>query len=83
MANVKTAISIPAPLFAKVERAAKEMSVSRSEFFALAVEDYLRHRESRRLLKKIDIACDGGSQQDETYRTRARRSHRGIVEGEW
>ncbi len=83
MANVKTAISIPAPLFAKVERAAKEMDVSRSELFALAVEDYLRQRENRRLLKKIDTACDGGSQQDETYRTLARKSHRRTVEGEW
>lgn len=83
MANVKTAISIPAPLFAQVERTAKEMKVSRSELFALAVEDYLRQHENRRLLAQIDAVYEGRDPEQETYLTNARKSHRRKVEGTW
>jgi metal-responsive CopG/Arc/MetJ family transcriptional regulator len=38
---VKTAISLPDETFARVERAAKRLGVSRSEFFARAAERWL------------------------------------------
>ncbi len=38
---MKTAISLPDETFARVERAAKRLGVSRSEFFARAAERWL------------------------------------------
>lgn len=38
---MKTAISLPDDTFARVERAAKRLGVSRSEFFARAAERWL------------------------------------------
>src|SRR5262245_38325477 len=38
MANIKTAISIPQPLFEQVEALTREMHISRSHLFTLAVE---------------------------------------------
>ena len=59
------------------------MSISRSEFYSLAVEDYLKRQENRQLLKEIDMACDGPDQRDDAYQVSAKRRHRRIVEGEW
>jgi len=53
---MKTAISIPDPLFDDAERLAKRLGVSRSELFQRAVSQYLReHRENdvTRLLNKV------------------------------
>ncbi len=82
MPNIKTAVSIPAPLFQRAERMAREMDISRSEFFARAVEHYLRQHENEELLAKIDRACDG-TQPDAAYEAQARKRHRRMVEGEW
>jgi metal-responsive CopG/Arc/MetJ family transcriptional regulator len=41
---MKTAISIPDALFKRAERTAKAIGVSRSRFFALAVESFIAHQ---------------------------------------
>jgi metal-responsive CopG/Arc/MetJ family transcriptional regulator len=46
---MKTAISIPDELFSAAEEAARRMAVSRSEFYAKAVEAYLRESDSREI----------------------------------
>jgi len=44
---MKTAISIPDPLFEAAEQMAKRLGVSRSELFQRAVQEFLReHREA-------------------------------------
>ncbi len=40
---MKTAVSIPTPLFQQAERRARKMGVSRSELYARALERLLRH----------------------------------------
>jgi len=45
---MKTAISIPDPLFAAAERVADRLGISRSELYAKALADYVyRHREDQ------------------------------------
>jgi len=44
---VKTALSIPDPLFRAAERAAKQHKVSRSRFYAQAVEAYLKAQRAQ------------------------------------
>jgi metal-responsive CopG/Arc/MetJ family transcriptional regulator len=85
MASVKTAVSLDESLFAQVEDLAHEMKVSRSHLVALALEDYVRRRQNRRLIEQINAAYE---QAPETEEEKAvvrgmRRRHRAIVEGEW
>ncbi len=52
MANIKTAISLPEPLFEQAEALAHEMNVSRSRLFSLALEDFIRRHENKQLIER-------------------------------
>jgi metal-responsive CopG/Arc/MetJ family transcriptional regulator len=84
MANVKTAISLQESIFEQVETMAKEMGVSRSRLFTLALEEYFRRHQNRNLLEKINRAYQDSPHPDEKKRLRKMRSHhRKLVEGSW
>jgi len=51
---MKTAISIPDSLFHAAERAAKRQKVSRSHFYARAVEAYLERQEAKGVKDALD-----------------------------
>jgi len=85
MANVKTAISLQKSLFDQVEILAREMKVSRSRVFVLALEHFIRDYQDRQLFDKINKAYEDAP-PDKAERSRLRqirRQHRRIVEGEW
>ena len=52
--GMKTAISISDDIFRKIEQYAREHNYSRSEVFAAAVEEFLRRRESQKLLDALN-----------------------------
>ena len=84
MANIKTAISLQKSLFEQVETLAREMKVSRSRLFVLALEDYLRRYQNLQLLEKINQAYHDAPDAPEQKRLRKmRRQHRKVVEGTW
>jgi len=84
MGSVKTAVSIKKSLFEEVESLARKMKVPRSRLFTLALEDYIRRQENRKLLMKIDAAyTEGRNPPEEVLRRQYRRQHRRMVEGEW
>jgi metal-responsive CopG/Arc/MetJ family transcriptional regulator len=84
MANIKTAISLQKSLFEQAETLAREMNVSRSRLFVLALEDYLRRHENLQLLERIDRAYFDAPDVTEQKRLRkTRRQHRKVVEGTW
>ena len=85
MTNVKTAISLPESLFARVEKLAREMKVSRSRVFVLALENFVRDDQDRMLFEKINQAYQAAPQTDaeQVQLKNIRRQHRRIVEGEW
>jgi metal-responsive CopG/Arc/MetJ family transcriptional regulator len=84
MANIKTAISLQKSLFEQVETLAREMKVSRSRLFVLALEDYLRRYENLQLLERINQAYSDAPDATEQKRLRKiRRQHRKVVEGTW
>jgi hypothetical protein len=84
MANVKTAISIPQPLFEQVEALTREMHISHSRLFALAVEDFMHRYENQRLLERLNTAyTDAPTPDEQALLRRMRRQHRQMVEGEW
>lgn len=84
MANIKTAISIPEPLFEQVEALARQAQVSRSRLFVLAVEEFVRRHENEELLEAINRAyAEVPSPEEQAYRQRMQRKHRQLVEGQW
>jgi metal-responsive CopG/Arc/MetJ family transcriptional regulator len=54
--GVKTAISVPDPLFWRVEHHAQRLNVSRSEFFARAAARFVDELDDERLTEAIDAA---------------------------
>lgn len=52
--GMKTAISIPDPLFKAAERAAKRQKVSRSRFYAQAVASYLKAHREKEIKERLD-----------------------------
>ena len=78
--SVKTAISIPDDTFEQVTQSARELGMSRSEFFTRAAMAYLKELESRSLTARINAALelvgDDDSYQDavDAGRQRFRRT---------
>ena len=84
MATVKTAISLQEPLFKKVEALAHTLSISRSRFFVLAAEAFIKEYENRQLLEQINAAYeDQPDPEEQEIRRQWRRKHRQLAEGEW
>jgi len=51
---MKTAISIPDPLFEEAEAVAKELGVSRSKLMQLALREFLKDRKEAKLTAAIN-----------------------------
>ena len=83
MANVKTAISLPQSLFGQVDALAREMQISRSRLFVLAVESFIRRHQNRQLFQAINEAYDDVEPEEQPLQDRRRQQHRRMVEGQW
>jgi metal-responsive CopG/Arc/MetJ family transcriptional regulator len=51
---VKTAISLPDPVFQEAEALAQKLGVSRSELYTQALKDYLQRYNQERILSKLN-----------------------------
>lgn len=51
---MKTAISIEDELLNEADRTAKQMGLSRSRLFSIALEDYLRHRRQAEMSERLN-----------------------------
>ena len=84
MQTVKTAISIQESLFEQAETLARQMKISRSRLFVLALEDYIRRQQDRELFAQINAAyADEPDAAEQTLRHQMKSTHRRTVEGEW
>jgi metal-responsive CopG/Arc/MetJ family transcriptional regulator len=62
---MKTAISIPDRIFRAAERAAKRQKISRSRFYAQAVEAYLKTQQAQGVTEALNaVYGTGGSELD-------------------
>jgi len=55
---VKTAISVPDDTFARVERRARMLGITRSQFYTHAAQRYLEQLDAETLAGQIDAALD-------------------------
>ncbi len=84
MQNVKTAISIDKSLFTQANTLARSMKISRSRLFVIALEDYMRQQENRKLLEEVNaVYADEPSAEEKELLRRMRKSARRLVEGQW
>jgi metal-responsive CopG/Arc/MetJ family transcriptional regulator len=83
--SVKTAISMQEDLFRKVNEIAKELNVSRSKLFVLAVQDFIKKQESQKLLSQINNAFSDYPDSDEqTIQDGMQRKHiDNLGDGSW
>ena len=51
---MKTAISVPDPVFNQADRLAKRLLMSRSELYTRAVEEYIDEHRRSRVKEKLD-----------------------------
>jgi metal-responsive CopG/Arc/MetJ family transcriptional regulator len=85
MSIVKTAISLPEPLFERADAFARQQRISRSQLFARAVEEFLRHHESQALLEALNRVYEDLSPTPEEKEVRRlmKQKQRERVKGEW
>jgi metal-responsive CopG/Arc/MetJ family transcriptional regulator len=71
---MKTALSIPDEIFREVEKFAKEHHFSRSEVFVIAVKEFLKKLESKKLLDALNNAySDVESPEEKTLRVKSKK----------
>ena len=84
MATVKTAISLHDELLKHADSIAREMNLSRSAVFALALEEYIKRHHNRELLDRINAAYDEKLKTTERkYLKKMRDRHRKTIDDEW
>ena len=78
---MKTAISIPDPVFSATERLAHEMNKSRSEVYSLALAEYVARHAPEHVTEAMDKVCaEVGEEGDQFAASAARRL---LERSEW
>ena len=72
MTNIKTAVSIQEPVFEQAEKLARELNLSRSSLYTLALEAFIERYQNKRLLREINAAYETDDSED----IRLRRTRR-------
>jgi predicted DNA-binding protein len=81
---VKTAISVPDETYARVERSAERLGVTRSEFYARAAHYYLEHLERQSLTNEINAALElTGEDDSSSAAVAAGRRRLSLTDDEW
>ncbi len=60
-----TDISLSKSLFEEVETVAREMELSRSRLFVMAVKDFIEQYRTRRLVEQMNLAYQDGPDEEE------------------
>jgi hypothetical protein len=79
---MKTAISLPDATFEQATKKARELGISRSEFFARAAEAYLDELAGHSLTGQIDEALEAAG-TDESSSAAAAAGRRRLGQDDW
>ena len=80
---MKTAISIPDPIFEEAERLAKERGVSRSELYAEAVAEYVKDQRFAGVRERLDAVYEAAPQESELDPLVVRAQAASIPKEDW
>ena len=81
---MKTAISIDDQLLHDADRVAKQMGLSRSRLFSLAVQDYLHQRRQQELLEQLNRVYAGDPDLPEQRTTaKVKAKFRRTIKEQW
>lgn len=82
---MKTAISLPDDTFERASRRAKDLGLSRSEFFARAANRYLEELDAESVTKQIDAALERVGDVDGSNDAAVEAGHRRLLDtsNEW
>jgi metal-responsive CopG/Arc/MetJ family transcriptional regulator len=84
MPSVKTAISIPEPLFQRAEAVAHSLQISRSQLIARAVAEFVKRYENRSLLESLNRAYEDSPSAEEREQMQSMRQKQWeLMKGEW
>ncbi len=78
---MKTAISIPSPLFQAAEKYAKRMNKTRSQLFAEAITEYLQKHVPDEVTRALNETIDAIGADDDAFIQQA--SHHILEGSEW
>jgi len=79
-----TDVSLSKSLFEEVETVAREMELSRSRLFVMAVKDFIERYRTRRLVEQINLAYqDGPDEEEQELLRHMHRVQRELMRGEW
>jgi metal-responsive CopG/Arc/MetJ family transcriptional regulator len=83
--SVKTAISIQKELFCEVNRLAKELQISRSKLFVLAVSDFIKKNENKKIISEINKAFSDypDSNEKKLHNAMRQKQARNIEKESW
>ena len=79
---MKTAVSVPDDLFARVDRLAKRSRRSRSEVYSAALREYVARHAPDEVTAGLDAVIDDVGQPD-AVEFAERAAHRTIETSEW
>ena len=82
---MKTAISIPNDTFERVSTRARDLGMSRSEFFATAAQHYLDELDAQSITLQIDTALARAEGTDQSAADTVAVGHRTLtdIDEEW
>jgi metal-responsive CopG/Arc/MetJ family transcriptional regulator len=78
---MKTAVSIPDPIFETADQLAKELGISRSELYARALEELIRNRKREHITASINATL--ASLEPESQEFLNRTSRDSFARNEW
>ena len=79
--NMKTAVSLPDDLFRMAEASAKRLGVSRSEFYAKAIADFLTKNQATSITERLNSVYSQHSSKMDSALHRAQM--KSLGKGGW
>ena len=77
---MKTAISLDEELLTQADKAAKEIGVSRSRLFSMAMQEYLRRKRGEEITEALNrVYADGQTDEDKRIVAGIKARMRSIV----
>jgi metal-responsive CopG/Arc/MetJ family transcriptional regulator len=81
---MKTAISLEDELLLKADHAARQMGVSRSRLFSIALEAYLRKRRNREIVDQLNkVYADAPSPEERRTVKGLKKRFRSTLRESW